>query len=148
MNIPDSGRVVRADGTGPQSRSGANADGQPPSGRATAASVSLGHHENEPAVATSEDLPALYRILVDADDRSDVAVLARLGWVLFTMASATQESHREAVGLLGELRTAARAAIAGDGNPASLAPLHHVLAEHGWLPLHDSTPLQMLAAPR
>jgi hypothetical protein len=148
MEIPDAGRVVRADWTGPQGRSGATADAQLPSRRATAASMSLGHHENEPAAGTLEELPALYRSLIDADDRSDVAVLARLGWVLFTMASATQESHREAVGLLGELRTAARAAIAGEGNAASLAPLHHVLSEHGWLPVRDSTPLQMLAAPR
>lgn len=94
-----------------------------------------------------EELSALYRTLIDADDRGDAAALARLGWALFTRASTAQHAHREAIGLLTELRTAARAATAGDGSPASLAPLRHVLATHGWLPPRDATPLQVLAAP-
>lgn len=73
--------------------------------------------------------------------------LARLGWDLFTMASAAQQAHCEAVGLLAELRAAARAATAGEGSPASLALLRHVLARHGWLPPPDATPLQVLATP-
>jgi hypothetical protein len=96
---------------------------------------------------TPEELSALYRTLIDADDREDAAALARLGWVLFAKASSAQHAHREAVGLLTELRTAARAATAGDGSPASLAPLRHVLATHGWLPPREATPLQVLAAP-
>ncbi len=97
--------------------------------------------------ATPEELSALYKALISADDRGDAEALARLGWVLFTLASAAHQGHREAVGLLGELRTAARAATASDGSPASLALLRHVLAKHGWLPPPDATPLQVLAAP-
>lgn len=96
---------------------------------------------------TPEELSALYRTLIDADDRGDATALARLGWALFTKASAAQHAHREAIGLLTELRTAARTATAGDGSPASLAPLRHVLAIHGWLPPRDATQLQVLAAP-
>jgi hypothetical protein len=86
--------------------------------------------------------------LIEADDRGDAVALARLGWVLFAMADTTQQAHREAVDLLAELRAGARAAAAGDGSPASLALLRHVLAKHGWLPPPDKTPLQVLAAPQ
>jgi hypothetical protein len=84
---------------------------------------------------------------MDADDRNDAPALARVGWVLFTAAASAQQAHREVAGLLGELRSAARAAVAGDGSAASLAPVRHVLASHGWLPPPDATPLQVLAAP-
>jgi hypothetical protein len=97
--------------------------------------------------ATPEELSALYKALIEADDRGDAETLARLGWVLFTLASAAHQGHCEAIGLLGELRTAARAATAGGGSPASLALLRHVLTKHGWLPPPDATPLQVLAAP-
>lgn len=86
-----------------------------------------------------------HRVLTAAGDRDDAATLARLGSALFTMASAAQQAQREANDLLDELRTAARAAAAGDGSPASMAPLRHVLAKHGWLPPRDATPLQVLA---
>jgi hypothetical protein len=99
------------------------------------------------AAETPEELPEFYRALMEADDRGDAMALARLGWALYTMASVAEQAHREALGLLGELRTAARAATAGHGSPASMAPLRHVLARHGWLPPHDATPLQALAAP-
>jgi hypothetical protein len=89
----------------------------------------------------------IYGALMDADDRGDAAALARLGWTLFAMASADQRAYHEAVDLLNELRTAARAATAGAGSPASLALLRRVLARHGWLPPPGATPLQMLAEP-
>jgi len=94
-----------------------------------------------------EELSALYRTLIDADDRGDAAGLAQLGWALFTKVSTVQHAHHEAMGLLAELRTAARTATAGGGSPASLAPLRHVLAVHGWLPPREASPLQMLADP-
>ena len=100
-----------------------------------------------PAAETPGQLSEFYRAIMEADDRGDAITLAWLGWALFTMASTAEEAHREALGLLGELRTAARAATAGHGSPASMAPLRHVLARHGWLPPHDATPLQALAAP-
>jgi hypothetical protein len=103
--------------------------------------------DHEAASATQEELSELYRALLDADNRGDTVALARLGWELFTMTSAAQQAHHDAVGLLGELRTAARAAMAGAGSTASLAPLRSVLARHGWLPPRDATPLQVLAAP-
>jgi len=102
---------------------------------------------NRAATGLPKDLFALYGELIDADDQGDVATLARLGWILFTTASAAQQAHHEAADRLNELRTAARAAIAGDGSPASLALLRHVLAKHGWLPPLDATPLQVLAEP-
>jgi hypothetical protein len=102
---------------------------------------------NERATATPEQLSALYRTLIDADDRGDAAALARLGWILFTMACGVHQAHREAISLLDELRAAARATAAGQGSPASLAILRHVLARHGWLPPRDATPLQVLATP-
>lgn len=102
-----------------------------------------------PGAATElpKDLFALYGELIDADDQGDALALARLGWTLFTAASTAQQAHHEAADWLNELRTAARAAIAGEGSPASLALLRHVLAKHGWLPPLDATPLQVLAEP-
>lgn len=102
---------------------------------------------SESAAVTPSDLSALYGALIDADDRSDVVMLARLGWALFTIAGSAQQVHHETAGLLTELRAAASAACAGEGTPASLAPLRHVLARHGWLPRRGATPLQVLAAP-
>lgn len=101
----------------------------------------------ELATAASADLSALYPALLDADDRGDTQALARIGWILFGMASSSQQAHCEAAGLLEELRHAARVAAAGAGSPASLALLRRVLAKHGWLPPPDATPLQVLAAP-
>lgn len=101
-----------------------------------------------PAVAPDDRLPALYRALLDADDQNDAQALASLGWQLFELASTAQQANREAAGLLYELGAAARAAVAGEGSPASLALLTHVLARHGWLPKPGATPLQVLAAPR
>ena len=106
-----------------------------------------GDSETQNVTASPDELLELYRMLLDADDRGEVAELARLGWTLFTIASSAQQAHREAVELLVELKTAARAAIAGEGSPAALALLRHVLARHGWLPPRDATPLQILAAP-
>jgi hypothetical protein len=94
-----------------------------------------------------KDLCGLYSALVDADDQEDTQALARLGWALFTKASTAHEAHYEAVGLLTELRTAARAVVAGEGSPASLGLLRAVLANYGWLPPSDATPLQVLATP-
>jgi hypothetical protein len=101
----------------------------------------------QPAPEPPADLFDLYRTLIDADDRNDAPALARVGWVLFTAAACAQQALREVAGLLGELRSAARAAVAGDGSAASLALVRHVLATHGWLPPPDATPLQVLAAP-
>jgi hypothetical protein len=108
---------------------------------------SLRTAETEPFTPASADLQALYPALVDADDRGDAQALARLGWVLYATASAAQQAHGEAIGLLEELRIAARVVVAGDGSPASFALLRHVLATHGWLPPRGATPLQVLAAP-
>jgi hypothetical protein len=94
-----------------------------------------------------KDLCGLYSALVDADDQGDTQALARLGWALFTKVSTVHEAHHEVVDLLTELRTAARAVIAGDGSPASLGLLRVVLASHGWLPPSDATPLQVLSMP-
>jgi hypothetical protein len=99
------------------------------------------------ATAMPDDLSALYRTLVDADDRGDALALARLGWVLFTMASTAEQAHRATADLLAELRAAASAACAGAGSPASLELLHHVLAKQGWLPQPGMTPLQVFATP-
>jgi hypothetical protein len=146
--MPDSDRVVQADWTEPRRRTVTAAHGQRPSGRiATVGSVPLGYGENTTVTTTPEELSELYQSLMDADDRGDPEALARLGWNLFTMANAAQQARRESADLLGELRTAARAAIAGEGSPASLAPLRDVLARRGWLPPRDATPLQVLAAP-
>lgn len=112
---------------------------------AAAGPMSLGRAGYQPASETLEEVSALYRALIDADDRGDAVALARLGWALFTMASTAQQAHREAVDVLHELRTAARAATVGGGSPASLAPLRHVLARRGWLPPCGATPLQVLA---
>jgi hypothetical protein len=148
VKMPDSDRVVQADWTEPRHRMVTAADGQRPSGRiAAVGSGPLGDGGNKTATAIPEELSELYQALMDADDRGDPEALARLGWVLFTMASMAQQARREAAGPLRELRTAARAVIAGDGCPASLAPLRHVLASRGWLPPRDATPLQVLAAP-
>jgi hypothetical protein len=94
-----------------------------------------------------EDLSELYSVLVDADDQGDAPALGRLGWTLFTMAGTAQQAYCEAAALLDELRAASRAAVAGDGSPGSLALLRHVLTRHGWLPLPNATPLQVLSAP-
>jgi hypothetical protein len=99
------------------------------------------------AIATPDDLSALYRALVDADDRQNALALARLGWVLFTVAITAEEAHRKTAGLLAELQAAASAAYAGAGSPASLELLRHVLARHGWLPEPGKTPLQVFATP-
>jgi hypothetical protein len=92
-------------------------------------------------------LPAVYVDLIDADDQGDVQALARVAWDLFTLASEAHQAHREAVVVLDELCTAARAAAAGKGSPASLALLRIVLARRGWLPPPSATPLQVLASP-
>jgi len=101
----------------------------------------------EPAIETPTDLSRLYVAFKDADDQGDAQALARLGWVLFAMVSTAEHGHREMAGLLGELRSAARAAVSGGGSPASMAILRHALTGHGWLPPPDATPMQMLAAP-
>lgn len=100
-----------------------------------------------PAAAPSEELLELYGMLVEADDQADAPELGRLGWILFAMASMAQGVYHDMADLLDELRAASRAAVAGDGNPASLALLRHVLARHGWLPPPDATPLQVISAP-
>jgi hypothetical protein len=92
------------------------------------------------------DLILLYPVLLEADDREDAATLAWLGWILFAIASKAQHAQREALVLLTELRAAASAVSAGEGNRASLALLRHVLSKHGWLPPPNATPLQALAA--
>jgi hypothetical protein len=84
---------------------------------------------------------------MDADEQGDVQELARSGWALFAMASEAWQAHSDATDLLSELRAAARAVVAGEGSPASLALLRHVLASHGWLPSPAATPLQVLASP-
>jgi len=97
-----------------------------------------------PAVAPNDLIP-LYQALIEADDRGDAAALARVGWILFAIASKAQHAQREALILLMELRAAASAVSAGNGSHASLALLRHVLATHGWLPPPNATPLQVLA---
>jgi hypothetical protein len=106
-------------------------------------------HRTEPLLAAVPDdrLPALYQALLDADDQSDAQALADLGWQLFALASTAQQANCEAATLLDELGAAARAAVAGEGSPASLALLTHVLARHGWRPRPGATPLQVLAQP-
>jgi hypothetical protein len=107
--------------------------------------------ESAPTLApesTSAELSGLYCGLIEADDLSDSGALARIGWTLFAMASTAQQAQCETASLLSELRAAARATAAGEGSPASLALLRHVLGKHGWLPPAGATPLQMLAAPR
>jgi len=94
------------------------------------------------------DLCGLYSALVDSDDRGDTQALARLAWVLFAKARMDHDVHDETVGLLTEMRTAARAVIAGEGSPASLGLLRDVLARRGWLPPPDATPLQVLGMPQ
>lgn len=94
-----------------------------------------------------DDLSALYGALIAADDRGDARSLADLAWILFMIASTGQQAQHKAADLLAELRAAASAACAGNGNPASLELLRHVLVKHGWLPEPGATPLQVLAAP-
>jgi hypothetical protein len=89
----------------------------------------------------------LYQLLMDADDRSDPAALARVGWEMFSMICVAQQAHAAAVGHLSELCRAASAAVAGEGSPGSIALLRDVLARNGWLPPPGATPLQVLAAP-
>jgi hypothetical protein len=84
-----------------------------------------------PEAQRREELSAAFGKLIEADDRGDAITLARLGWTLFIMAGTAQQAHREAVDRLDDLLTAARAATAGEGSPASLAPLHHALIKHG-----------------
>lgn len=103
-----------------------------------------GIEENELSGAP-DDLMSLYQDLIEADDRGDAAMLARLGWILFEIAGKAQYGQHEALVLLMELRAAASAVSAGDGSRASLALLRHVLSQHGWLPPPDATPLQVLA---
>lgn len=141
---------MRADRTEPRWHTVGTADSPLTAGRAassTATADPASAHPDQSATVTPGDSSALYRALIDADDRSDVVMLARLGWILFTIATSAQQAHRETVGLLAELRAAASAACAGEGTPASLALLRHVLAKHGWLPQRGATPLQVLAAP-
>jgi hypothetical protein len=102
---------------------------------------------NPRAIAMPDDLLTLYAALIDADDRGDATSLAGLGWSLFAIASTARQGHRKAADLLAELRAAASAAYAGNGSPASLELLRHILAKHGWLPEPGATPLQALAAP-
>jgi hypothetical protein len=89
----------------------------------------------------------VYADLIAADDGGDARALARVAWSLFALASDVCEAHREAIAVLDELCTAARAATAGNGSPASLAVLRAVLAKRGWLPPPSATPLQVLASP-
>jgi hypothetical protein len=141
MAMRESDRHVLADGARPRTARGA--DGRlPPVSTAPPAGG-----QAHPATTLPEDLPVMYRELIDADNRSDPAALARVGWQLFSMICVAQQAHSEAHGLLSELRSAARAAIAGQGSPGSLALLRDVLARHGWLPPAGATPLQVLAAP-
>jgi hypothetical protein len=122
------------------------ADAQP-SGRAAVGATAgpVPRNLNQLANPTPADLSALYRALVDADDRQDALALARLGWVLFTVASTAEQAHRKTAALLAELQAAASATYAGAGSPASLELLRHVLAKHGWLPEPGMTPLQVFA---
>jgi hypothetical protein len=90
----------------------------------------------------------LYYALLSADDEEDTAALARLGWILIGAAAESRQAEHEMAALLGELRAAAGAALAGAGSPASLALLRHVLAKQASLPPADNTPLQVVAAPR
>jgi hypothetical protein len=73
--------------------------------------------ENDLA-SVPNDLMPLYLDLIEADDRSDATKLARLGWILFAIASKAQQAQREAVVLLMELRAAAGAVSAGEGSRA------------------------------
>lgn len=93
----------------------------------------------------SNDLIPLYQVLIEADERADAVTLARLGWILFALASKAQQAQHDALVLLMELRAAAGAVSAGEGNRASLELLRHVLSKHGWLPSPGATPLQVLA---
>jgi hypothetical protein len=99
------------------------------------------------ATALQAEHNALYSALVEAEDRGDTQVLARLSWVLFAEVSMVRQANQEAVSALAELRAATRAAVADNSSPASLAILRHVLAGRGWVPPPHASPLQMLAAP-
>jgi hypothetical protein len=122
-----------------------HADGRlPPASSALRAAPPV---DGPPSNTSPEDLLLLYLALIDADDRSDPAALARIGWQLFSLAGAAEQARDETSGLLSELRAASRAAVAGRGSPGALALLRDVLARHGWLPPSGATPLQMLAAP-
>lgn len=99
------------------------------------------------SVPFTERLVMLYPALVRADDRADSQGLAALGWELFEIASMAQQAHCEAAAKLDDLRVAARVVTAGQGSPGSLALLRAVLARYGWLPMAETTPLQVLAAP-
>jgi hypothetical protein len=101
--------------------------------------------EENGLASVPNDLMPLYLDLIEADDRSDATTLARLGWILFAIASEAQQAQHEAVALLMELRAAAGAVSAGEGSCASVALLRHVLSKYGWLPPPDATPLQVLA---
>jgi hypothetical protein len=135
-----------------------------PDGPRASAATELAERESQPAGSTfravprgssgtrltavsAEDLLVLYGALMEADDHSDVPSLVRLGWHSFSMICSAQYAHSEAVGMLSELCAAARATVAGQGSPASLALLRAVLAKHGWLPPPGATPLQVIAAP-
>jgi hypothetical protein len=107
---------------------------------------SAGSIPGELAASIPDGLAALYRSFLDAADRNDTATLTRTAWALFTKASVAREAWCDTADLLAELRAAAQAAAAGQGSPASLGPLRHVLAGHGWLPPSGGTPLQVLAA--
>ena len=100
------------------------------------------------ADVTAELLRELYVRLFEADERGDAVALARVGWRLLAIITEVQEAEREAAAVLNTLRSAACAAIAGQGSAASLALLRHVLAGQGWLPSPGVTPLQAVAAPR
>jgi len=111
--------------------------------------MTIANDRQRPGAMPAEPaLSGLYCGLMEADDQNDAGALARIGWILFAMASTAQQAQCETAGLLSELRAAARATAAGEGSPASLALLRHVLGKHGWLPPAGATPLQMLAAPR
>lgn len=97
--------------------------------------------------SVGDRLAAVYADLMDADDGDDARALAKVAWGLFALTSEVCGAHHEAIAMLDELCTAARAATAGKGCPASLAVLRAVLAKRGWLPPPSATPLQVLASP-
>lgn len=84
-------REMRADEPQPRPASAADSARYPP----RAAPPAYG--KADAATTSAESLPALYRALLDADDRGDAVALARIGWLLFAMTSATQQAHLEAV---------------------------------------------------
>lgn len=90
--------------------------------------------EQEATAMTRKERCALLCALVAADDLDDAPALARLGWTLFDLLCRAQQAQCDAVETLGELRTAARAVVIGDGSHDSVRQVRDVLFQHGWLP--------------